>query len=92
MKYFLIAISLAALMGCSSTQTASSGANSANNGIIRIQAPAITDQEFQDGLPTPDNNYDTDVPYQTQLQQSGGTYVKSLAPKTTKTTTNTASN
>ena len=98
MKYVLAAFSLVVFMGCSSSRKA-------DNGLIQLQAPVITDQEFEDGVPAPGAGYNADVPYQTQLQQSGGTYIKSTSKKTTKkaakkttnktkttTTTKTASN
>lgn len=74
MRYFFALTALVFIAGCS--------AESRKDPLFQFQAPAITDQEFTDGLPVPDEEYGKEISYEAQIKSGGGTYI----PKNTART------
>lgn len=69
MKYAFLIMTAFLTAAC-----ASGGANSA----IHFSTPHITDQEFEDGLPAPGEEY-SEMSYEAQLKMDGGVFIRGNA-------------
>ena len=75
MKYIILTAALFTFCACSSSGNKSGGVS------FGFSAPAVTDQEFENGVPAPDDELGRDLPYETQLRMDGGAYVRPAKKK-----------
>jgi hypothetical protein len=70
MKYTYLSVLFAAVCMCGCAASSSSSKESKGGISVRLEAPVVTDQEF-DALPAPAIEYSKESPYATQLQTQG---------------------